>query len=75
MVKGYRSRPANLREQKTTLVIVCEGGKTERIYFEKYRERNSGLIIFIQHIFLSFQIVNSHLFFDTLKIKVWKMRD
>ena len=47
MVKGYRSRRANVREQRRTLVIVCEGQKTERLYFEKYRERNSGLIIFI----------------------------
>lgn len=47
MVKGYRLRRANVREQRRTLVIVCEGQKTERIYFEKYRERNSGLIIFI----------------------------
>jgi len=45
MVKGYRSRRSNVREQRTTLVIVCEGQKTERIYFGEYKQRNSGLII------------------------------
>lgn len=47
MVKGYRNRRTDVRNPKQTLVIVCEGKKTEPIYFENYRERNSGLIIFI----------------------------
>lgn len=47
MVKGYKNRRTNVKEPKQTLVIVCEGQKTEPTYFENYRERNSGLIIFI----------------------------
>ena len=46
MAKGYGDRRINQRKEGVTFLIVCEGQKTERIYFGRYRERNSGLIIF-----------------------------
>jgi hypothetical protein len=46
MAKGYSKRKTNIRKEETTFLIVCEGQKTERIYFNRYRERNSGLLIF-----------------------------
>jgi hypothetical protein len=46
MVKGYNRRKINIRKEAKTFLIVCEGQKTERIYFNNYKERNSGLIIY-----------------------------
>ena len=45
MVNGYSSRKRGNRKEYRTLVIVCEGKKTERNYFNRYRERKSGLLI------------------------------
>lgn len=42
----YRNRRINQRKERVTFLIVCEGQKTERVYFGRYRERNSGLIIY-----------------------------
>ena len=46
MANDYSPRKTDERKERITFLIVCEGQKTERIYFGKYRERNSGLIIF-----------------------------
>ena len=46
MANDYSPRKTDMRKERITFLIVCEGQKTERIYFGKYRERNSGLIIF-----------------------------
>ena len=43
MAKGYSDRRINQRKEGIMFLIVCEGQKTERIYFGRYRERNSGL--------------------------------
>ena len=45
MAKGYSLRKSGNRKEYKTLVIVCEGQKTERIYFNRYKERKSGLLI------------------------------
>lgn len=45
MADGYSKRKSNTRTVYRTFVIVCEGQKTERIYFNRYRQRNSGLCI------------------------------
>lgn len=45
MADGYSKRKSNNRKEYKILVIVCEGQKTERIYFNRYKERNSGLCI------------------------------
>lgn len=39
------ARKTNTREQRKLLVIVCEGEKTERIYFERYEEGRPNLSI------------------------------
>lgn len=39
------SRKTNTREQRKLLVIVCEGEKTERIYFERYKKGRPNLSI------------------------------
>ncbi len=39
------SRKTKTREQRKLLVIVCEGEKTERIYFERYKKDRPGLSI------------------------------
>ncbi len=36
--RGYRPRLVNTREPKQHFLIVCEGGKTERYYFEELRK-------------------------------------
>ena len=45
MAKGYSTRKTSVREQVTMFLIICEGEKTERLYFNKYRKRNNGLKI------------------------------
>ena len=45
MAKGYSTRKTRVREQVTMFLIICEGQKTERLYFNKYRKRNNGLMI------------------------------
>ncbi|MBW2988798.1 RloB family protein [Candidatus Woesearchaeota archaeon] len=45
MEKGYRDRKKGTRKEYRVFVIVCEGEKTERIYFNRYRKRGCGLII------------------------------
>jgi hypothetical protein len=35
--RGYQSRLVNTREPKQRILIVCEGSKTERYYFEELR--------------------------------------
>lgn len=45
MTNGYDKRKSGNRKPYRILVIVCEGQKTEPIYFNHYRERNSGLKI------------------------------
>ena len=42
--RGYESRKEKNRVPNKTLAIVCEG-ETERIYFQNYKERGSGLKI------------------------------
>lgn|SRR5665648_202991 len=50
-MKGYfkmakeHSRKTKVREQRKLLVIVCEGEKTEQIYFERYKKGRPGLSI------------------------------
>ncbi|RZB29071.1 MAG: hypothetical protein AEth_01675 [Candidatus Argoarchaeum ethanivorans] len=44
-MSGYKRRKKNTRIPRKVYVIVCEGKKTERIYFEKYRTRYSNLSI------------------------------
>lgn len=46
MLKGYSRRRTDRRKEGTIFLIICEGQKTERTYFGRYKERNSGLIIF-----------------------------
>lgn len=36
--RGYRQRQVNIREPKLRFLIVCEGSKTERYYFEELRK-------------------------------------
>lgn len=45
MARGYGLRKSGNRKEYQILVIVCEGQKTERIYFNGYKERKSGLLI------------------------------
>jgi len=49
MAKGHRSRKTGNRKEYATVLIVCEGQKTERIYFNRYKERKSGLRIETQN--------------------------
>ncbi len=42
---GYRRRKLRLRIPRKVFVIVCEGEKTERIYFNRYKTRYSNLRI------------------------------
>ena len=44
-MRGYKRRKQNIRIPRKVYVIVCEGKKTERIYFEKFRKRYSNLSI------------------------------
>ena len=44
MAKGYNSRKSGNRKEYKILVVVCEG-HTECIYFNRYKERKSGLRI------------------------------
>ena len=45
MLKGYHTRKIGKRNPLRIIVIVCEGRKTEPMYFNRYRQRNSGLKI------------------------------
>ena len=42
---GYKSRKSGIRRPYKVLVIVCEGEKTERIYFNNYKIRGCNLKI------------------------------
>ncbi|VVB94304.1 RloB-like protein [uncultured archaeon] len=42
---GYGRRKKGRRETKRVFVIVCEGGETEPIYFNRYKERGLNLTI------------------------------
>jgi hypothetical protein len=42
---GYRSRKTGNRKPYQILVVVCEGEKTERIYFNNYKKRGCNLKI------------------------------
>ena len=42
---SFKSRKREEREPLSTLYIVCEGKKTERLYFENYRTRANNVII------------------------------
>jgi len=44
-MSGYKRRKQKTRIPHKVYVIVCEGKKTERIYFKKYRTRYSNLWI------------------------------
>ena len=44
-MSGYKRRKQKTRIPRKVYVIVCEGKKTERIYFKKYRTRYSNLSI------------------------------
>ena len=44
-MSGYKRRKQKTRIPRKVYVIVCEGKKTERIYFEKYRTRYSNISI------------------------------
>ncbi len=44
-MSGYKRRKQKTRIPHKVYVIVCEGKKTERMYFKKYRTRNSNLLI------------------------------
>ena len=44
-MKGYESRKEQIRKPKRTVIIVCEGKKTEVIYFNGFKMRNSGVHI------------------------------
>lgn len=41
----YRKRKTGKRTPRKVFVVVCEGEKTERIYFKRYRTRYSNLSI------------------------------
>ena len=45
MSDGYNKRRSGNRKEYKTLILVCEGEKTEPIYFNHYKERRSGLRI------------------------------
>ena len=45
MSKGYHARKTGKRKPLRLLIIVCEGSRTEPTYFNRYRERGSGLKI------------------------------
>lgn len=45
MSKGYHARKTGKRTAVSVLIIVCEGTKTEPLYFNRFRQRNSGLKI------------------------------
>lgn len=40
-----KQRKENLRRERTLFLIVCEGEKTERLYFKEFRRRNNGIRI------------------------------
>lgn len=42
---GPKRRATKTRDPIRTIVIVCEGSKTEKIYFQRFKERNSGVRI------------------------------
>jgi hypothetical protein len=44
-MSGYKRRKLRMRIPRKVFVIVCEGGKTERIYFNRYKTRYSNLRI------------------------------
>ena len=48
-MKGYYSRKERIRKPKRTVLIVCEGEKTEITYFNKFKIRNSGVHIDAVH--------------------------
>jgi len=45
MSKGYRRRKRNTRKPERKVIIVCEGAKTEKNYFNGLKTRNSGVEI------------------------------
>ncbi|MCK5040236.1 MAG: RloB domain-containing protein [Candidatus Aenigmarchaeota archaeon] len=49
MGKGYRSRKEEIRKPKRKVIIVCEGKKTEIIYFNGFKTRWSGVEIIPLH--------------------------
>lgn len=49
MGKGYQSRKENIKAPKKKILIVCEGKKTERLYFDGFKTRNSGVEILTPH--------------------------
>ncbi len=49
MGKGYHPRKERTRKQRRRVYIVCEGEKTEIIYFNGFKERNSGVEIITVH--------------------------
>ncbi|ARU60605.1 hypothetical protein CBW65_05550 [Tumebacillus avium] len=42
---GEKKRGARRVQPLKTILIVCEGSKTEKIYFERFKERDSGVKI------------------------------
>lgn len=44
-MSGYKRRKSRIRIPRKVFIIVCEGEKTERIYFNRYRKRYSNLRI------------------------------
>ena len=44
-MRGYKPRKRGIREPRKVYMIVCEGEKTEPIYFKRYRTRYSNLEI------------------------------
>ncbi len=44
-MSGYKRRKLRVRIPRKVFVIVCEGEKTERIYFNRYKTRHSNLRI------------------------------
>lgn len=47
--KGYRPRRENIKKSLKSIVIVCEGEKTETQYFHGFKKRNSGVNIVPLH--------------------------
>ncbi len=44
-MSGYKRRKLRIRIPRKVFVVVCEGEKTERIYFNRYKTRYSNLRI------------------------------
>jgi len=49
MADGYQRRKEKSRVSPKIILVVTEGEKTEKIYFEKYRVRKGGFVLHIKY--------------------------